>query len=315
MASRRQSALLIPFAWSVELKRYVEPSEVPNGRGCGCICEACNKPVIAKHPETNIASHFAHESGSTCANGLETAIHRAAKQILAKERRLWIPSALGYSNDLHPVIAVREQVITVENVEVEKAVGEFRPDVLVTGSKGRQIAVEIVVTHPVGSEKENFYRWSRLSALQIDLKKVRSTLSLSSLRNLLLKGGRETTWIHNEFVEAVQQRLADEAKPRAITWRQSHKRTGKVPHVDSCPVPRRESPKHGSHFSNAKLDCPGCAYFTPPKNPNRIFNVMCSGHLAEKFPEPSHEDLARHYGMPNSSWSKEPPHHSAESNS
>jgi hypothetical protein len=191
-------------------------------------------------------------------------------------------------------VAVRSQVIEVECVEVEKSLGLFRPDLLITGRKNRQIAVEIVVTNPVSKEKAEFYRWSRISALQIDMSKRRK-LTLQLLEEFLLRGSRHTSWIHNEFAAVVADRLKAEARPRGITWRKSHKRVGKVPHVDTCPCPPRSSPKHEATFANAKLDCPGCPFFVPPPNPNKIFSVLCSGHLAEKFPIPTLDEQRQHY--------------------
>jgi hypothetical protein len=292
----QKRALTIPFAWSTVLKRYVEASEVRRGRACECICEGCNSPVIAKHPKTR-RFHFAHDRGSECIVGLETAIHRAAKQIIAEERRLWIPSAIAYSSELWPVMVVREQVVPIEAVDVEKSVGEFRPDLLITGHSGRRMAVEIVVSNPVSEVKRHFYQTAHLSALQIDLSKKRSTITMQSLRNLLVNGACDTRWIHNEMVEICENRLAKEAKPRPITWRKSHKRVGKVPHVDSCPYPFREYPAEDSFFSNAKLDCPRCPYYTAPDNPRKIRFVLCSGHLAERYPEPTSQETDRHSGM------------------
>lgn len=66
--------------------------EVPNGLACQCICPGCGSPLIAR--QGNIKWCFAHSVNNDC-NG-ETALHKAAKQILVQEAnaksRLSLPS-------------------------------------------------------------------------------------------------------------------------------------------------------------------------------------------------------------------------------
>ncbi|GAB6194696.1 hypothetical protein JCM39068_44570 [Desulfocastanea catecholica] len=59
--------------------------EVPKGLACQCDCPECGTPLIAKKGQIN-KKHFAHSIDVDCSG--ETALHRAAKQILIQEAML-----------------------------------------------------------------------------------------------------------------------------------------------------------------------------------------------------------------------------------
>jgi len=279
------------------MARYVEPPEVPSGLACECTCPACGENLLAKHArrERGPVSHFAHSPESKCNGGLETAIHQAAKQVIEQERRIWVPAVLAcpfyYDNDNWAFIrAAPAQVVKVERVEVEEAVGAYRPDLILYSARGRRLAVEFVVTHPVSDEKEEFYEREKLSALAIDLKKVARKLSFARLRELLLQPHQKAKWLHNQFGESLSALFRQQAVPRDITWRKSHLRTGMVPHVDSCPFPPRFARAAGSGFANARLDCAACAYHWRGAEEQRLRQIWCAGHLSVRFPTATHED-------------------------
>ena len=64
--------------------------DVPNGKKCGCICSKCHESLIATNSgEINI-HHFAHISDSDCPG--ETEAHFEAKEIIKREKYLWLPN-------------------------------------------------------------------------------------------------------------------------------------------------------------------------------------------------------------------------------
>ncbi len=108
--------------------------DVPNGKKCGCICSKCHEPLIAKNGgEINI-HHFAHISDSNCTG--ETEAHFEAKEIIKREKYLWLPN---YDES---------KKVEFDDVQVEYLIKnyKYRADLLCT-AKGKEIAVEIVVTH------------------------------------------------------------------------------------------------------------------------------------------------------------------------
>lgn len=247
--------------------------------------------MLARRGARNRA-HFAHSVDAPCSTGLETSIHRAAKQIIGTERRLWLPAAIAfplYPENMAAVRAAVAQVVGVDRVEVETSIGVIRPD-LIVWRRDRALAIEIEVTNPVSDAKSEIYEEARLSAVAINLRKMARSVSFASLRERLLSPSRETRWVHNEFASSLTAIFRREAVARSLTWRTSHKRIGKIPHVDSCPSPPRSSKSSGSTFANAKLDCPRCPYYLPPPHPGKIYAVRCAGHLAVRFPEATHDD-------------------------
>jgi hypothetical protein len=96
--------------------------------------------VYAKHClSEKVAPHFAHAPGSNCATGFETALHLAAKQLIAARGVLMFPAlsasinvtdAVGRVYKKSAVLVTAGQRI-LSNVVLEEAFGEIRPDVRV----------------------------------------------------------------------------------------------------------------------------------------------------------------------------------------
>lgn len=283
--------LLIPFALSNLYGHLVEPSDASLQKSDAYFCESCKNEVILKRGARKRA-HFAHDTNVSCATGLETSIHRAAKQLIEHERKLWLPATIVfpfYPNDTSPIRAASAQVITVEKVEVEKSLGNIRPD-LIVWFRGRPLAVEIEVTNPVSEEKSEIYRKNRVPAIRFDLKTFSKEATFEILKKLLMHPNSYVHWIHNDLDKRIEKLFLSESVFRPLTWRESHKHVGKIPHVDSCPLKFRYSKTHQHSFANAKLDCPACAYgiVNPPYK--KIYSVRCAGHLADRFPVPTKLD-------------------------
>ncbi len=287
----QKTPLFIPFAWSDVLGRMVEPHEVDKGKRCGLVCPCCHQSLVARLGARNRA-HFAHSTEATCTACVETSIHRAAKQIIESERKLWLPAAIAfplYPQNTKCVRAAAAQVMAVDCVEVETSFGPIRPD-LIAWRRNRPLAIEIEVTHPVSDAKAEIYRREHLSALAINLRRIVRSISLASLRDHLLSPSKETRWVHNEFADSLTAKFQTESVMRKLTWRTSHEHTGKIPHVDTCPCPPRSFKSPECTFANAKLDCPGCPYYIPGNTSHKIFAVRCVGHLASRFPISTRQD-------------------------
>ena len=83
-------ALLVPFGLKDDV--LYEPQQVPNGKACGCLCPGCKHTLIAR--QNAKTPHFAHAVGEDCQKGFETAVHLAAKQLIAERMELSIPPAV-----------------------------------------------------------------------------------------------------------------------------------------------------------------------------------------------------------------------------
>ncbi len=70
----------LPFGLRISDPRYVNVESVPTGAKCGCLCPACNGPLVAKNAGRQKISHFAHKAD--CVGALETVLNETAKQIV-----------------------------------------------------------------------------------------------------------------------------------------------------------------------------------------------------------------------------------------
>ena len=71
--------------------KLLKVSDVESGLKCGCICPACEHPLVAKKGELKV-HHFAHHKSAECNKAIETSLHLAAKEILEKQKKIKIPN-------------------------------------------------------------------------------------------------------------------------------------------------------------------------------------------------------------------------------
>ena len=146
---------------------YIE--DVDKGLACNCTCPACHARLIAKKGKIKL-HHFAHHDCKPCAYGAETTLHLAAKDILNKAKKMYLPERTIK-------IAGREfhadgGFINIEKVELEKRYtqdGVIIPDVVITRNNGKKLFVEIFVTHKVDLDKLDKIKDRHISAIEIDL--------------------------------------------------------------------------------------------------------------------------------------------------
>ncbi|PTX98537.1 hypothetical protein [Opitutus sp. ER46] len=69
----------------------VHVQDVANGLACGCVCEECHAPLVARNRGLVRMPHFAHASGQACHNTGEPGLVRSAAAILNEVRQLLVP--------------------------------------------------------------------------------------------------------------------------------------------------------------------------------------------------------------------------------
>lgn len=219
-------ALLVPFG--LREGQLYEPHQGANGKDCGCICPGCKHPLVAK--QNAQTPHFAHASGENCKNGLETAIHFAAKQLVAErmeialpEVNLQIPRGFGerpsqqhlYISTLRPLSEVR----------IEPWLDGFRPDLIVVDfpqSQGsinfappREILIEIAVTHFVDEAKRAQIKERNLHAIEIDVSEARDKMDFALLKTFLFNVPSPAVWIHHPKAAELEQEYIEH---RELKW-------------------------------------------------------------------------------------------------
>jgi competence CoiA-like predicted nuclease len=75
--------------------------DIENGLACDCVCPYCSQPLIARN-NGQIRSHsFAHVSGTECSKSIESAVHKLAKQVFVKTKKL-LPATLTRHAPIKP---------------------------------------------------------------------------------------------------------------------------------------------------------------------------------------------------------------------
>jgi hypothetical protein len=95
-----------------------------NGLACDCTCTCCGDRLVARQGKINKGWSFAHEGGADCAGAIESALHKAAKQILEEEKILHV-------GRYYPMRIASSEFYSLLNETINK----YRKDLQYIGSK------------------------------------------------------------------------------------------------------------------------------------------------------------------------------------
>lgn len=252
-------------------------SEVENGLKCRCACPVCDGALVAKQGKIK-EHHFAHASGEECRHAAETALHLAAKDILAKRKEIVLPEVeVQFPHGTRRTVLAPQRRYPVESAEVEQKTGTIIPDVIVEIS-GRQLLVEVTVTHGVNDDKMRKIRELGLSCLEIDLSDAPRDLGREELEKIVVDGGARKRWLHNVRANYARNKTMSEATllpsvNRGMAW-----------HVDGCPIPARVWKRNA--YANVIDDCVGCVHMLAASGD---VGVLCDGFRALRVPRPAAE--------------------------
>lgn len=242
----------------------LSPSDVERGAACGCVCPGCGEPLLAKKGE-KVVHHFAHAAGVECARGVETALHLAAKEAIAKAKRLWLPP-VSLSYGAAWVIAPGGDT-EVDEVRTEVRMEGMIPDIVAV-RHGHEFLIEVAVTHFVDEAKLERIRKRGLSTLEIDLSGLQRGVSVPEVSEFVVDGQQNKKWLFNAKAERLGAAISATARRLPIVSR------GMAVHVDDCPLPARVW--RGKPYANVTDDCSGCEFASPLQTREA---VHCLGHL------------------------------------
>lgn len=189
----------------------VHVDSVDNGAKCNCFCPSCKKPLLAKQGDIN-SWHFSH-ADAACKYGVETALHLKAKEILAEEGRLMIPG-LRVGNNFHIKKILPDQEIKFDEVRVEENLISIVPDLIVCKS-GKEMYIEIAVTHFVDDKKLGVIKEKGVSCLEINLSSFKKMdITEAALRDLLIDDVEYKKWIYHRKKESEELKLKQEIKEK-----------------------------------------------------------------------------------------------------
>ena len=258
-------------------------SEAKNGLKCACTCPACGGTLIAKQGKL-LEHHFAHASGDECQHAVETALHLVAKDILTVRKEFVLPAikipsvytrphSKSYMDEHSPELAPQRRY-SIGSVAVEQRLGSIIPDVIV-GINGRELLVEVTVTHGIDRDKLSKIRDLGLSCLEIDLSDTDRGLTREELEKIIVDGIAHKRWLYNVRAEESGRRKLSEGTllfsvHRGLAW-----------HVDGCPISARIW--RGNHYANVIDDCTGCEHLLKA---DANVGVVCDGFRALGKPRP-----------------------------
>jgi hypothetical protein len=207
----------VKIAWGLSangVMRHI--SEVEKGKACGCICPSinCSSPLIANQGSRK-AHYFSHQANTGC--GGESALHRAAKQILeesaSENSNLVLPEVRGvYScRDMAGEIVERTcvELSCFQLVEAKQEVRlscELIADVMSQSVKDEALAIEIFVTNAKDELGVKKYKSVGIDAIEIDLSTLPWNIERDALRKAVLQTAKRR-WLFSKSKNELEQKL------------------------------------------------------------------------------------------------------------
>ena len=213
--------------------KIIGVEEVPqnmSGKACGCICANCKRKLQACSLNGSVRSYFRHHTENHSKNiaepiiycnaniANETALHKMAKQIIAQEKKIYIPSKnitvkeAGIKDlpqkveNAIPCFELREaHMVEAQSVELEKHLDDFIPDIVFTMGQ-HELIIEVFVSHRVDEDKRQKAEKYGSAMLEIDLSTFSGNpISSKKLRDILLGEEKHKKWIYypltTKFIE------------------------------------------------------------------------------------------------------------------
>jgi len=199
-----KAEIRIPFGVD-RTKRVVHISQVERGRACDCTCSACGAPLMAAKGSVR-QHHFRHAVELDCEGAAESAIHRAAKQMLRERKQLNLPEhrieatffdSQGVRHRAAEILVRPGTVAEFDSVEEEAGLHGMRADLLAIEGN-RPLIIEIRFRHPVDDEKRAKIVAAGVSAIEIDLSDLLGEhIADWSVFWALINDRSRMTWLHN----------------------------------------------------------------------------------------------------------------------
>lgn len=181
------------FAMSAD-GRMVHIDEVANGLACECVCLKCRGKLIGRHGEVR-QHHFSHYLATEGIGCTETALHKAAKEIIQQERRLALPHQLAGMGLQLGAEACFDSVSLEHRLGGGEAGTEIVADAY--GHGAIDLVIEIAVHHRVDQDKAEKIRRLGVPAVEIDLANAASSLwDWEALRHAVVNDPGRCRWIY-----------------------------------------------------------------------------------------------------------------------
>lgn len=246
--------------------KIVSIEQVESGLKCDCYCPACNGRLITRKGLEK-QHHFAHYDSEDCGKGTETVIHKLSKEIISKSKTFKTPALKLRNSD----ITIYEEVeIPIDNVKLEYRLDDIIPDIIIE-SKGKELLVEITVTHELCFPKTRTIEEKGFATIEIFAKDLYTRLyndgdlflNDNAFQEEIISGTRYKHWIYNEKIDKVRGELKNNYAVRLERKTIKFDEYEYLNFIDNCPVNKRiwkGGYKKGKSYANIDVDCPSCEY-------------------------------------------------------
>lgn len=242
---------MIKLPFGVRHQSLVHISEVPSGAACMCMCPGCAAPLVAKKG-TEVDHHFAHANGADCERGIESALHRAAKEAIQRSKEFRVQATeVAFDSYKKPWELAESRIYPINGVRLEMKMGTIIPDIVLS-IQSHQLLLEVKVTHAVDHHKLQRIQALGISAIEIDLTDVSSATTIAAVAEAVVHGIDNKRWLFNAPAERVALAV------RQTADRKAHIQRGFATHVDDCPIGVRVG--GGKRYANVMDDCLECEF-------------------------------------------------------
>ncbi|NMG27820.1 hypothetical protein [Aromatoleum evansii] len=212
----------LDFALSRKTGRMIDIRMVERGLACECVCPNCGTELQARKGRKNrhhFAHHVAGRARPTCDGGRESALHRAARQILAGWQWVELPALLVHEAGRQGALPGRILSVRRSELPDERRARSpwsnlrVRPDV-VLHCANEQIWCEVKVAHAVDDAKRNRLQGHRVSTLEFDLSRMYRSggWNLTTLELALRTDMSIRQWVFHVGEAQLRQRLQEEMR-------------------------------------------------------------------------------------------------------
>lgn len=216
---RQRLKIKLPFGLN-ENNTLVHITDVESGKKCGCVCPSCRSSLIAAKGSKK-QHHFRHDTDHECENGLESAIHLAAKKVILERKQITLPEYVssasakdskGIKHTEQETVVRDGTIMHFDFIRDETTLNEIRADILAT--KGNTaLIIEIFYRHKVNDQKRLKIIEANISAIEVDL----SDLTPKDVKDwkafwLCINDPQRIQWLynakaHNSIYQKLESRL------------------------------------------------------------------------------------------------------------
>lgn len=282
---------LIPFGLETQTGQLIDVTDVPSGKGCGCICPSCKTPLVARKGEIN-EWHFAHLSRGTysatedaCDFSFYVSARMMARQLIDHDLQLLLPElAISVADIINFDLVERKRTVTesrlisISNCHAEQRF--YNAEVDIVGEVGG-IPFGIYFTHP-GREIPfdlDIPDGERCGIIAISLSSLPMKFVMAKqkkisyrevLQNLLAEDTQSKSWVYHPRYKPIEEALkrelmqlqsaAKQEKTESVAWTARNKHQNK-PRSDTGFLIRFECTRCAVQWDSqdsSDISCPKC---------------------------------------------------------